>query len=64
MAAHEFSEECGISEGSCNTILTKDLSMKYVALKFVPRLLTTKKKKDRKFMSSELLERVCNDESL
>ena len=35
--------------------------MKRVASKFVPRLLTTDQKEDRKFKSSELLERACND---
>jgi len=33
-------DDCGISVGSCDAILTDDLHMKRVCAKFVPRLLT------------------------
>jgi len=36
----EITDDCGISVGSCDAILTYDLRMKRVWAKFVPRLLT------------------------
>ena len=36
----EVENECGISVGSCNTILTVKLAMHHVAAEFVLRLLT------------------------
>jgi len=40
MTVREIADDCGISMGSCNAILTDDLHMKCVCAKLVPRLLT------------------------
>jgi hypothetical protein len=39
LTVREIADEVGISSGSANTILTKDLGMRRVAAKFVPKLL-------------------------
>jgi len=38
MTVREIADDCGISVGSCDAILTDDLHMKRVCAKFVPRL--------------------------
>jgi len=40
LTVREIADDCGISVGSCDAILTEDLHMKRVCAKFVPRLLT------------------------
>ncbi|GFT50727.1 protein GVQW3 [Trichonephila clavipes] len=40
LTVREIAQECHISEGSCDEIFRKDLSMRRVSEKFVPRLLT------------------------
>jgi len=40
LTVREIADDCGISVGSCDAILTDDLHMKHVCMKFVPRLLT------------------------
>jgi len=40
LTVQEIADDCGISVGSCDAILTEDLQMKRVCMKFVPRLLT------------------------
>ncbi|PNF28929.1 hypothetical protein B7P43_G18064 [Cryptotermes secundus] len=40
LAIHEVADEVWISRGSANTILTKDLGMRRMTAKFVPKLLS------------------------
>jgi len=40
LTVREIADDCGISAGSCDAILTDDLHMKRVCAKFVTRLLT------------------------
>ena len=40
-------DDCGISAGSCDAILTDDLHTKRVCAKFVPRLLTDDQREQR-----------------
>ncbi|GFV03407.1 protein GVQW3 [Trichonephila clavipes] len=40
LTVREIAQECHISVGSCDKILRKDLNMRRVSAKFVPRLLT------------------------
>ena len=40
LTVREIADECGISVGSCDAILTDHLHIKRVYAKFVPRLLT------------------------
>jgi len=40
LTVREIADDCGISVGSCDAILTDDLHMKRVRVKFVPYLLT------------------------
>jgi len=40
LTAREIADDCGISVGSCDAILTDHLHIKRVYAKFVPRLLT------------------------
>ncbi|GFU80596.1 HTH_48 domain-containing protein [Trichonephila clavipes] len=40
LTVREIAQECHISVGSCDEILRKDLNMRQVSAKFVPRLLT------------------------
>jgi len=40
LTVREIADDCGISVGSCDAILTDDLHMKRVCAKSVPRLLT------------------------
>jgi len=43
----ELANKAVKSFGSCHEILTENLQMRSVAVKFVPRLLTLKQKKNR-----------------
>ncbi|XP_042202985.1 protein GVQW3-like [Homarus americanus] len=63
LTVHEVSEEVGICESSCHTILTKELKMHRVAAKFVPRLLTYEQKENRVTVSQELFDRSNADEN-
>jgi len=47
MRAREIADICRISVGSCDAILTDDLHMKRVCVKFVPRLLTDDQREQR-----------------
>ena len=60
MTVQEIVDDCGISMGSCNAILTDDLHMKRVCAKLVPRLLTDDQR-ERQTIASDLLERSCED---
>ncbi|GFX89925.1 protein GVQW3 [Trichonephila clavipes] len=47
LTVREIAQECQISVGSCDEILRKDLNMRRVSAKFVPRLLTEDKQFQR-----------------
>ena len=59
LIVREISDDCGISVGSCDAILTDDLHMKRVCAKFVPRLLTDDQREQRQKIAGDLLERSC-----
>ena len=50
----EVSMLVGISHGTCDKILTEDLKMRHVALKFVPRLPSVDQKQQRLDVSLDL----------
>jgi len=52
-----------IAFGTCQKILTEDLQMRRVTMKFVPRLLMTEQKDDRVSICIELRDRAQNDPS-
>ena len=47
MTIREVAEDVGIAFSTCQKILTEDLQMRHVSVKFVPRLLTAEQKDDR-----------------
>lgn len=62
LTIREVAEDVGISYGSCQEILTKELGMSRIAAKFVPRLLTDEQKQNRKTIAQELFERTESDQ--
>jgi hypothetical protein len=62
VTVQKLADECGISVGSCHTILTEELNMLGVAGKFVTRLLTDEQKGPRVAISPELLHRANDEE--
>jgi len=54
-------DDCGISAGSCDAILTDDLHTKRVCAKFVPRLLTDDQREQRQTIARDLFECSCED---
>ena len=64
MTVREVAEECGISIGSCETILTCDLKMGCVTSMFVPRLLTEDQQEQRMFTASDLFQRASEDDEV
>jgi len=63
LTIREMAEECNISFGSCQEILTEKLQMRRVAAKIVPKLLTEDQKQHRIHLSEELLQKANDDES-
>jgi len=61
LTVREITDDCGISVGSCDAILTDDLHMKRVCAKFVPRLLTDDQREQRQTIARDLFERSCED---
>jgi len=61
MTVREIVDDCGISMGSCDAILTNDLHMKRVCVKFVPCLLTDDHREQRQTIACDLFERSCED---
>jgi len=61
MTVQERADDCGISVGSCDKILTEDLHMKRVCTKFVPRLLRDDQREQRQTIARDLFERSCED---
>ncbi|GFV67965.1 protein GVQW3 [Trichonephila clavipes] len=61
LTARKIARECHISVGSCDEILRKDLNMRRVSAKFVPRLLTENQQFQRLATSSDLFQRESDD---
>lgn len=61
LTVREIANDIGISEGSAHTILTEDLSMRRVAAKFVPKLLSCEQKEFRLDVAQDMLECVSDD---
>jgi len=61
LTVREIADDCGISVGSCDAILTDDLHMKRVCTTFVPRLLTDDQREQRQTIARDLFERSCED---
>ena len=61
LTVQEIVDDCGISVGLCDAILTDDLHMKRVCTKFVPRLLTDDQREQCQTIASDLMERSCED---
>jgi len=57
----QIADDCGISVGLCDAILTDDLHTKRVSAKFVPRLLTDDQREQRQTIARDLFERLCED---
>ncbi|GFT09260.1 uncharacterized protein TNCV_5061531 [Trichonephila clavipes] len=55
---HPSTEKYGTAHGSCDEILRKDLNMRRVSAKFVPRLLT---EDQRRTTSSDLFQNASDD---
>jgi len=61
LAVREIADDCRISVGSCDAILTDDLHMKRVCAKFLPCLLTDDQREQRQTIARDLFERSCED---
>jgi len=61
LTVREIADDCWISVGSCDTLLTSDLHMIRVCAKFVPRLLTVDQCEQRQTIARDLFERSCED---
>jgi len=61
LTVREIADGCGISVDSCNAILTDDLHMKHVCMKFVPCLLTDDQREQRQTIAHDLFERSYED---
>jgi len=61
LTVREIADDCGISVGSCDAILTDDLHMKLVCAKFVTRLLTDDQREQPQTIVRDLFERSCED---
>ena len=54
-------DDCGNSVGSCDAIVTDDLHMKCVCIKFVPLLLTDDQREQSQTIARDLFVRLCED---
>jgi len=61
MTVREIADDCGISLGSCDAILTDNLHMKRECAKFVPHLLIDDQHEQCQKIAGDLLERSCED---
>ena len=61
LRVREIADDCGISMGSCDAILTCDLHMKRACAKFMPSLLTDDQREQRQTIACDLFERSCED---
>jgi len=56
LTVREIADDCGLSVGSCNAILTDDLHMKHVCAKFVSHLLRDDQCEQRHTVAHDLFE--------
>jgi len=63
LTIRDIAEDVGFSYGSCQAILTENLSMHRVAAKFMPHVLTEDQKANHVNISQELLDCVNVDEN-
>ncbi|GFW38321.1 protein GVQW3 [Trichonephila clavipes] len=61
LTVREIVQECHISVGPCDEIMRKDLNMRRVSVKFVPRLLTEDQQFQRLATSSDLFQSASDD---
>jgi len=61
LTVREIADGCGISVGSCDAILTKDLHTKRVCAKFVPCLLTDDQREQRQTIARDMFGRSCEE---
>ena len=61
LIVREMADDCGISVGSCDAILTNNLHMKCLCVKFVLRLLTDDLHEQHQTIAGDLLECSCED---
>ncbi|UYV63804.1 hypothetical protein LAZ67_2005705, partial [Cordylochernes scorpioides] len=64
ITVREVAEDLNISIGSCHSIFINDLGMRWVAAKFVPKLLNCDQKQHRMNIANELLDSVRDDPNL
>jgi len=60
---HNIAEEVEVDYGTCQWVLTKELSMHCVAAKFVPRILTADQKEQHVNVCTELHQLTSDDET-
>jgi len=63
ITVQEMADKIGISIGSVHTILTADLGLRRVSMKFVPKLLTMEQKQLRLEITQDMLDCVESDSS-
>jgi len=61
LTVREIADDCLISVGSCDAILTDDLHMKRVCAKFAPGVLTDDQHEQCQTIARDLFERSCED---
>ena len=62
LTIREVAKDVGIAFGTCQKILTEDLQMRRVSVKFcAPHLLTAEQKDNRVSICTDLRERAQND---
>jgi len=61
LTIREVADKVRVAFGTCQKILTEDLQMTRVTVKFVPRLLTAEQKDDRVSIYTDLHDRAQND---
>ncbi|UYV69131.1 hypothetical protein LAZ67_6002522 [Cordylochernes scorpioides] len=64
ITVREVAEDLNISIGSCHSIFINDLGMRWVAAKFVPKLLNCDQKQHRMNIANEMLDSVRDDPNL
>ena len=61
VAIQEIAGQLGISTGSVHTILTDDLNLQRVSVKFVSKMLTEQQKELRKKITEDRLDHANHD---
>ncbi|UYV80725.1 hypothetical protein LAZ67_19001545 [Cordylochernes scorpioides] len=64
ITVREVAEDLNISIGSCHSIFINDLGMRWVAAKFVPKLLNCDQKQHCMNIANEMLDSVRDDPNL